>query len=71
MAAQKNEKLDRAICKLVEGGAQLVDALDPALRAVVAKGIFHVCMWIMHAAKCCEPDPCPPQCPPPKLEPPC
>lgn len=67
---QKNDKLDKAICKIVDGVANLVDAMDPAIRAVSAKMIFHGCMWLAHMAKCCEPDPCPPLCPPPPA-PPC
>ena len=63
-APAKTNKLDGAICKIVDGGAQMVDALDPQIRAVAAKGLFALAMWVIHMAKCCEPDPCPPMCPP-------
>jgi hypothetical protein len=62
---KQNDKLNKAICCLVDCGAQFVDALDPALRAMAAKGIFKLAMWIHNMAKCCEPEPCPPLCPPP------
>jgi hypothetical protein len=65
IVANKNEKLDKAICKIVDGAASMIDALDPQLRAVAAKGLFSLAMWVIHMAKCCEPDPCPPLCPPP------
>jgi hypothetical protein len=62
---QRNKKLDDAICCLVDCGAKFVDALDPALRAMAARGIFAIARWVEQAAKCCEPEPCPPLCPPP------
>lgn len=68
--AAKNEKMDKAICQIVDGGAKLVDALDPQLRALSAKALHWIAMAVIHGAKCCEPDPCPPLCPPPPA-PPC
>lgn len=62
---EKNEKLDKAICCIVDGGAKFVDALDPQIRAMSAKGLFYLAQWVIHMAKCCEPVPCPPLCPPP------
>jgi len=67
----KNEKLDRAICLIVDGGAKFVDALDPQLRSLAAKTLHYLAMAILHGARCCEPDPCPPLCPPPKPPDPC
>lgn len=66
---KRDDKLDKAICQVVDGGANLVDALDPSLRAMAASGLFKLAMWVTRMAKCCEPEPCPPSCPPLPPEP--